>query len=287
MAKFYKTPPLTFQGNKKNMLKNFIHLLENMKLDGQITDKTVFYDVFGGSGLLANTVKHFFPQNRVIWNDFDDYQSRLDKIEITQKIKDEIYEKVMIEFNKKERLNNEEIAKIHEILDSHNEADIDFLNLSSNLLFGGNYVRKKEDFKKCLLYNNLSLKRLDKSGYLEGVERVKMDFVELLDSIPQELKEKGEAFLILDPPYLQTSDVGYSVRWKIRSFLTLIKRIFKPYILFSSESSDILEFIEFLKNNGGFETFREYKITKAKLNINSKDDFMIYSCNRVGLFESV
>lgn len=97
------------------------------------------------------------------------------------------------------------------------------------------------NLKKSQLYKRFSTKRLDKSGYLEGVERVKMDFVELLESIPQALKEKGEAFLILDPPYLQTRDVGYSVRWKLTIFLTLLTKIQKPYILFSSEKSDILE----------------------------------------------
>lgn len=292
MATFYHKPPLPFQGNKKNQLKNFISLLENMKIDGIINEKTVFYDVFGGSGLLANTIKTYFPNNRVVWNDYDDYQSRLNTIEITQKIKDEIYKEVIQYINRTEKINKQDKDKILQIINRYDESEVDILTLSSSLLFSGNYAHNMEQLKKYSFYNKFTVARLIKKGYLEGVERVKMDFNDLIDSIPKELRDNNNAFLILDPPYLQTNVDGYSVKyWTLKSFLTLITKIFKPFVLFSSSNSDIIEFLDFINTIKGFEYLQGYKIMKAHLSLNKsvqlKDDFMIYLCNRMGLFENL
>ncbi|MBS4276041.1 DNA adenine methylase [Campylobacter vulpis] len=78
MLKEYKTSPLAFNGNKKNMLKLFKEALEDMKC--YVNENTIFYDVFGGSGLLSHETKRNFPNNEVVWNDFDDFQSRLDML---------------------------------------------------------------------------------------------------------------------------------------------------------------------------------------------------------------
>ncbi|EAH7984620.1 hypothetical protein CTX62_05975 [Campylobacter upsaliensis] len=57
----YKTPPLAFNGNKKNMLKLYREALEDMRC--YITKETIFYDVFGGSGFLAHETKRLFREN--------------------------------------------------------------------------------------------------------------------------------------------------------------------------------------------------------------------------------
>ena len=48
----------------------------------------VFLDLFGGSGLLSHHLKCRYPNNRVVWNDFDNYAERLkpERIKILQEI---------------------------------------------------------------------------------------------------------------------------------------------------------------------------------------------------------
>lgn len=72
----YKTAPLPFMGQKRNFLKKIKAVLSEKKIDKD----TVFIDVFGGSGLIAHNVKTWYEDNEVIWNDFDNYQERLDNI---------------------------------------------------------------------------------------------------------------------------------------------------------------------------------------------------------------
>ena len=54
--------------------REFIKVLEQFK------DKTVFVDLFGGSGLLSHITKHQRPDATVVYNDFDGYRRRLEAI---------------------------------------------------------------------------------------------------------------------------------------------------------------------------------------------------------------
>lgn len=74
MAKFYKSAPLPFQGQKRRYVGEFRRVL------GEIRDARVFVDLFGGSGLLSHVVKRERPDAVVIYNDFDGYRTRLDNI---------------------------------------------------------------------------------------------------------------------------------------------------------------------------------------------------------------
>lgn len=74
MTKFYKSAPLPFQGQKRRYVGEFRRVL------GEIRDARVFVDLFGGSGLLSHVVKRERPNAVVIYNDFDEYRTRLDNI---------------------------------------------------------------------------------------------------------------------------------------------------------------------------------------------------------------
>lgn len=81
----YQTAPLSFLGQKKNMLKVFFRVLEKyFKIDNDM----VFLDLFGGSGLLSHHLKCRYPNNRVVWNDFNNYAERLkpERIKILKEI---------------------------------------------------------------------------------------------------------------------------------------------------------------------------------------------------------
>ncbi|STO96240.1 DNA adenine methylase [Helicobacter canis] len=92
----YTKPPLPFMGNKKNMLKHIKQVLETMRADGVIDGESIFIDVFGGSGLVAHNIKQWYPRNQVLWNDYDNYQKRLDHIAQTESLRAWLYEKVRI-----------------------------------------------------------------------------------------------------------------------------------------------------------------------------------------------
>ena len=66
--------PLPFVGQKRMFAKEFIKVLEQFK------DKTVFVDLFGGSGLLSHITKCKRPDATVVYNDFDGYRERLQAI---------------------------------------------------------------------------------------------------------------------------------------------------------------------------------------------------------------
>ena len=76
-TKNYIQAPLPFQGQKRRFLNEFKLALNHFK------SAPMFVDLFGGSGLLAHTVKQMYPDADVVYNDYDDYHLRLANIERT------------------------------------------------------------------------------------------------------------------------------------------------------------------------------------------------------------
>ncbi len=165
----FSKPPLPFMGNKTRMLKPLKACLETLT----ISKDTIFLDVFGGSGLIAYNLKMQYPNNRVIWNDFDNFQERLRSYPITQEILERI---IALKIQSKEKLTPQESKNVKEILESYPEKDLDCITISAWLLFSGKYAITKEALLRSTFYNRIT-KSLSKSvGYLQGVERVQMDF---------------------------------------------------------------------------------------------------------------
>ncbi|TQR28469.1 hypothetical protein DMB92_09135 [Campylobacter sp. MIT 99-7217] len=274
---FYSKPPLVFQGNKKNALKNVIKLIKEIKQSGQ--KDYIFIDAFGGSGLLSNTFKYYFPENEVIFNDFDDYTSRLEKIPQTNEILSFLKNELK-NFKTNEKIYGNTKEKILAYLQQKEKEDkeLDYLSISSFVLFSGDYAKNfKELAKKSWFYKNGEINR-NAQGYLEGVKRVKMDFKELLN----EYKDNKNAFLILDPPYLQTNTQSYKAGYyRLSDFLALIDFIRPPYILFSSLKSDILDFLAWYDTKN--DRLKNRKILSSSLGfpktIEKAVDYMIYELN--------
>ncbi|EMI4816280.1 hypothetical protein V6N98_001740 [Campylobacter upsaliensis] len=280
----YKTPPLAFNGNKKNMLKLYKEALEDMKY--YVNKDTIFYDVFGGSGLLAHETKRQFQNNKVIWNDYDNFQSRLDMLDKTEALRLKIVEIIKDKGHKKEeRIERIERQKIEKLLKE--EGEFDYIQLSSWLRFSGSYAKDCEDFFKCKeFYNRLNYnKTLTKKDYLKGVIRVQKDYRELI----KEAKERGNFFFILDPPYIQTDKAHYNGFFGLCEFLELIISIEMPFIFFSSAKSEILSFIDFCKDEKNLQNLQNLQnlhFKRANLNLcfKNKDnsDFIFYK--QRGLF---
>lgn len=277
----YKKPPLAFNGNKKNMLKLYREALEDMKC--YVNKDTIFYDVFGGSGLLAHETKRQFINNKVIWNDYDNFQKRLDMLDKTEVLRLKIMKIIKDKmFQKEERIKGNSRQEIEKLL--RKEGEFDYIQLSSWLRFSGSYAKDCEDFFRAKeFYDRIAYdKVLNKKDYLKGVIRVQKDYKELM----KEAKERGNFFFILDPPYIQTDKAHYEGFFGLCEFLELIISIEMPFIFFSSAKSEILSFIDFCKNPQNLQNLQNLHFKRANLNhcIKNKDnsDFIFYK--QRGLF---
>ena len=267
----YTKPPLPFMGNKKNMLKHIKQVLNTMRADGEIDGESIFIDVFGGSGLVAHNIKQWYPRNQVLWNDYDNYQKRLDHIAQTESLRAWIYEKMRDgEYQNAlpKDIKQEILAHIH-ALETQGEY-IDYITLGSYLLFSGNYARDFTELSKATFYKRISATRLTAKGYLDGVERVSLDFIDLLDSY----KSYKNKCLILDPPYLQTQAGNYKDHFSLGQFFRLIERVQRPYLFFGSDRSDIIEAFEYLKRY--HKELETYTFNSAYLLGGNNTDYIIY-----------
>nr|DAT12141.1 MAG TPA: D12 class N6 adenine-specific DNA methyltransferase [Caudoviricetes sp.] len=279
LALIYNSAPLPFQGQKRNFIKQFRELIKD---EFSAHRNGIFIDAFGGSGLLSHNIKQICPNARVIYNDYDNYSERLANIEAINEILRSI-EPITKKYKKNEKVGEEDREKIIKIIDEYIKKGyfIDWLTLSSKLLFSGKYAHNEDEFKKektfFLVNPNATLYQAN--GYLKGVEIVRKDAMELIKEF-----ENEDVVLILDPPYLQTNKAGYKCFWGLRDFLKLIRLVREPFIFFSSENSDILPYIDDCVECGD-EVFKGYSLKQAILNNGqAKTDYMIYKSGARSLF---
>ena len=236
--------PLPFQGQKRRFLNEFKLALNGFK------HAPMFVDLFGGSGLLAHTVKQMYPDARVIYNDYDDYHLRLANIEHTNALLAQFRiilagapaDKVVSKEGKERIL---KAIKQEEKLTGY----VDYITISSSLLFSMKYVMNYADMAKQTMYNCVRINPYEPAGkYLAGVEVVKQDYRELFDRWKH---ITGVVFLV-DPPYLSTDVSTYSNYWKLANYLdvlTVLKGT--SYFYFTSNKSSILELTEWISRNLG------------------------------------
>lgn len=270
----YKQPPLSFMGNKRNMLNHIKAVLETMREDGQIDSETIFIDCFGGSGLISHNIKQWYPSNRVIWNDYDNYQERLNHLDTTEQLRQEMANiKLNTIYNAKPHPHTKE--KILTLLQdkAQSGAFIDYTTISTYLLFSGNYATNYQELANHTFYNRIASTPLNKEGYLAGVERTQADFIDLLESY----KDITNKCLILDPPYLQTQKGNYNDSFQLAQFFNLIERVQKPYIFFGSHRSDIMPCFAYLSKY--HKELANYTYKQAQLSLKDTD-YIIYPSPR-------
>lgn len=251
MKKIAKAP-LPFLGQKRNHLKGFKKALTYFK------DDATFVDVFGGSGFLSHVIKQEKPNAKVIWNDFDNYQERLDHIDETNILRGKIVE-ITKNYQKNEKISQEDKEKILQILRDF-DGYKDYLTLGSGVFYQGNCAKNYDEFAKNPFFNKTkTAKHYDKEGYLKGVIRVQKDGIKLLE----EYKDDDGPVLVLDPPYLQTLNAFYKNFFSMREFLNVFEYLRPPFIFFSSEKSDIVPFLEFVRKHTNKSFFDNLKVEKA------------------------
>lgn len=273
MRKQYLSAPLPFVGQKRMFAKKFIKVLE------QIPEDTVFVDLFGGSGLLSHITKCRKPGATVIYNDFDNYRKRLENIPNTNALLAELRE-IVKDVPMHKPIKGDVREKVFECI---NRAEkeygyIDFITLSSSIMFSTKYRLSVEEMRKEALYNKIRTTDYPLClDYLDGLVITSCDYKELF----QRYKDVPNVVFLVDPPYLST-DVGtYKMDWRMSDYLDVLTILVeKDFIYFTSDKSSILDLCEWIGRNKSignpFEDCRKVEFN-AHMSYNAKyTDMMLY-----------
>ncbi len=253
---------------------------EYKKILSGIRDANVFVDLFGGSGLLSHITKCQRPDATVVYNDFDNYRFRLENIPRTNALLVDLRD-IVREVPKhgcvRGAKRDEVFARLEQ--EEREHGYIDFITISSALMFSMKYKQSIAEMKKEALYNNIRKSDYaDASDYLEGLTIASCDYKVLFE---QYRDTPGVVFLV-DPPYLST-DVGtYNMYWKLSDYLDVLKVLVgHRYVYFTSNKSSIIELCDWLgKNNSLGNPFigATRKEFNASMNFNSHyTDIMLYN----------
>lgn len=274
MRKHYLSAPLPFVGQKRMFAREFIKVLE------QYPEETVFVDLFGGSGLLSHIAKCQKPKATVVYNDFDNYRQRLENIPRTnalladlRKLAERIERHKVIRGSVREQI----FERLEQELKEHGY--IDFITVSSSLMFSMKYKLSIDEMRKEALYNNIRTTDYPQCpDYLDGITVVSCDYKELF----KQYKDTPNVVFLVDPPYLST-DVGtYSMYWKLSDYLDVLTILNgHSFVYFTSNKSSIVELCDWLGKNptvgNPFQSCRKVEFN-AHMNHNAQyTDMMFYT----------
>ncbi len=276
MRKQYLSAPLPFVGQKRIFAREFIKVLK------QYPEDTVFVDLFGGSGLLSHIAKCQKPNATVIYNDFDGYRHRLRHIPQTNHLLDDINKMVQQAGVPKHTCIRGELRnRIFERLEQEERevGYIDFITVSSWLMFSMKYKMSIPEMKKESLYNNLRKFCYPAcDDYLEGIMVVECDYKELFNRY----KDIPNAVFLVDPPYLSTEVGTYSMSWRLSDYLDVLTVLAgHRFVYFTSNKSSIIELCQWMgKHPVVGDPFRNcHKVEfNATVNYNSRyTDMMLFT----------
>lgn len=243
MSRMYKSAPLPFVGQKRMFVREFIKIL------GQFPADTVFVDLFGGSGLLSHIAKRTKPESTVVYNDFDNYRSRLQHIPQTNKLIADLRSIVADKVPRNKPITGELRERIFARIEQEERAVgyVDFITLSSSIMFSMKYRLSVAEMRKEILYN--SIRKNDYplcSDYLDGLEITSCDYKELFNRY----KDTPGVVFLVDPPYLSTEVGTYNMYWKMSDYLDVLNVLTgHSFVYFTSNKSSILELCEWLGLN--------------------------------------
>lgn len=238
--KVYTTAPLPFMGQKRKFLKQFRTALDAYPQDA------VYVDLFGGSGLLSHTVKKHYPNAQVIYNDYDNYRARIGAIPQTNDLLGKI-RVVLYDWPKYKRVTGREREIVLNLIKAHENkcGYVDYITLSSSLLFSMKYVMNYDDLVKSTLYNCVRMSNYSAEGYLEGLDIVCLDYKVLFEKY----KSNENVVFLIDPPYLQTTSITYKNYWNLTDYLDVLSVLEgHRYFYFTSNKSSIIELCEWVGN---------------------------------------
>lgn len=271
----YKRPPLPFRGNKKRwldyLIKYFIRNHDNFK------DYT-FIDVFGGSGIISQAIAKLYPNNKVIYNDYDNYTSLLKPSSINKlnELRREIYE-IANKYEHATPINDDDSLKIKRLIIkyySNYENNEKIKNILSSWL-----IYNTSDFKPSRKYYNmvrLSDYEIPNDYLPNNVIIEHLDYKQLIQKYHSIL---NKSILILDPPYLSTLKDFYNLNnWNKDDTSLLIKLCIKyKCILFESDKKFMIKLIKDIKPNIKYNLIKSKQTIGAYFNSLSSDYMITFN----------
>ena len=273
MKKEYLSAPLPFVGQKRMFAKEYIKVLDEVK------EAKVFVDLFGGSGLLSHITKRQRPDATVVYNDFDNYRRRIENIGRTNAMLDRLRD-ILVSVPRLKIVPKPIRERILDMM-AEEEAEtgfVDYITLSTSLLFSMKYATTLEEMRKHTMYNRIRRSGYDANGYLDGIVVESCDYRELFEKY----RDRDDVVFLVDPPYLST-DVGtYNMYWKLSDYLDVLKVLVgHRYVYFTSDKYSIVELCDWLGKNkeiGNPFIGATRKEFNASMNYNSHyTDIMLYN----------
>ena len=268
----YLSAPLPFVGQKRMFAQKFKEVLK------EYPDNSVFVDLFGGSGLLSHITKREKPNATVIYNDYDNYRMRLNNINRTNALLSDL-RKLTIDCPRQKLIPEPIRGLILERLRQEETTGfVDYITISSSLLFSMKYCMNLKDLRRESFYNNIRKQDYPLcTDYLNGLEIVSCDYKELV----KKYKNLPNVVFLVDPPYLSTEVGTYRMNWRLSDYLDVLSILVdKSFIYFTSNKSSILELCCWMGNHPNIgNPFNNAKKEEfnARMNYNSTyTDVMLY-----------
>lgn len=237
--KNYTSAPLPFMGQKRRFVADFKKAIKTFD------HTTTFVDLFGGSGLLSHIAKQVCPDARVIYNDYDDYHERLANIDRTNILLSDLRQIVANVPRDKKIPPEIRKAVLDRIYEDEQSGFVDYITLSSSILFSMKYVTSFEALSKETMYNCVKKDNYNSDGYLNKVEIVKYDYRELFN----QFKDRNNVVFLVDPPYLSTETKTYRNYWKLTDYLDVLQVLNGvSYVYFTSNKSSLIELLDWIEN---------------------------------------
>lgn len=212
-------------------------MLDNIPSNGQ---GWTIVDVFGGSGLLAHVAKRVKPAARVIYNDYDHYAARVKAIPDINRLR-RLIAQHLDGFGKNQRIPDDLKRVIIQDIERFDGSKCHVV-VSSWFLFSGRQASSWQQLYKAEWYYKLPLSDYPVADdYLDGLEITRQSYIDL---IPQ-FSDNPQALLVLDPPYLSTTQAAYAQanRFGLVDYLKLVSLTRPPYLFFSSTRSEFIDYI--------------------------------------------
>ena len=276
MTKPYSKAPLSFIGQKRNFITTFRKVIaDNITGDG---DGWTVVDVFGGSGLLAHNAKHLLPNATVVYNDFDGYTERLNHIDDTERLRQHVYTK-LAPLPRHKALSAQDKQAVIDIVNNF-DGFIDVHSIANWVLFSGKQVKTLDELYQNTFYNTVRKNPYEPAtNYLDGLIITTESYTTLM----AKYKDKPKTLFLLDPPYLYTGQGAYNQDkyFAMVDFLYLMSLTRPPYIFFSSTKSELMDYLDYLKqlNGDDWQRLGGFERVTIQAHVNHErayEDNMIY-----------
>lgn len=256
----FKKAPLPFVGNKHKYVSYINkYTIPYLKKNNIINDDKIIVDVFGGSGILSHVFAYNFPNNQIVYNDYDNY---------TKYLKPENIQK----FNKVLSYIRNIFNSLHtdKITDDKLKTKIINIIKSEFPKFEGTYAEHL--FNSCLtFYSQVPITEanaLYDKYILANMKITHLDYNELFD----EFKKYKNIFYIIDPPYYDTNIKSYSDNLESDESVKVLK-------FAATHNSLYFESTKFKLNKIIRELKQKYNISVKDHRILAKNKYQLQSNN--------